>query len=69
MDPLLQEAHTLLRENVTWFEDAARYLRILSEKDGLPDKEQCALLSAVYRERAEVHRRLIEQIDPRSWSR
>ena len=66
MDTLLEQAHELLRENVTWFEDAARYLRILSEKDGLPDKEQCALLSAVYHERADAHRKLLEEIATRS---
>ena len=66
MDILLEQAHALLRENVTWFEDAARYLRILSEKDGLPDREQWALLSAVYHERADAHRKVLEEIATRS---
>jgi hypothetical protein len=66
MDRLFEQAHELLRENVTWFEDAARYLRILSEKDSLPDKEQWALLSAVYHERADAHRKLLEEIASRT---
>jgi hypothetical protein len=62
VNKLSEQVYALLRENVTWFEDAARYLRILSERNGAPDKEQWALLSAVYHERAEAHRKLLAEI-------
>jgi hypothetical protein len=62
MDLAMQGILEILEENVKWWEQAA--VTCEHTATGLPvgEKEGWELMGAVYRERAEKHSRLIEQL-------
>jgi hypothetical protein len=62
MDTSHQEILELLAENVKWWEQAADTCEYTATRSATGEKEGWQLMSAVYRERAEKHARLVEQL-------
>jgi len=62
MDNSIQEILELLAENVKWWEQAALTCEHTATRLPTGDKEGWQLMGAVYRERAEKHARLVEQL-------
>jgi len=62
MDTSIQEILALLAENVKWWEQAAVTCEHTATRLPTGEKEGWQLMGAVYRERAEKHTRLAEQL-------
>jgi hypothetical protein len=62
MDNSIQEILELLAENVKWWEQAALTCEHTATRLPTGEKEGWQLMGAVYRERAEKHTRLVEQL-------
>jgi hypothetical protein len=62
MDTSIQEILELLAENVKWWEQAAVTCEHTATRLPTGDKEGWQLMGAVYRERAQKHSRLVEQL-------
>jgi hypothetical protein len=62
MDSSIQEILELLAENVKWWEQAADTCEHTATRLPTGEKEGWQLMGAVYRERAEKHSRLVEQL-------
>jgi hypothetical protein len=62
MDTAMQEILEILEENVTWWEQAAATCEHTGARLPSGEKEGWQLMGAVYRERAEKHTRLVEQL-------
>jgi hypothetical protein len=62
MDNSIQEIVELLAENVRWWEQAALSCEHTAKRLPTGEKEGWQLMGAVYRERAEKHTRLVEQL-------
>ena len=62
MDNSIQEILELLAENVKWWEQAALTCEHTATRLPTGDKEGWQLMGAVYRERAEKHTGLVEQL-------
>jgi hypothetical protein len=62
MDSSIQEILELLAENVKWWEQAAVTCEHTATRLPTGDKEGWQLMGAVYRERAQKHSRLVEQL-------
>ena len=64
MDSSIQEILELLAENVKWWEQAAVTCEHTATRLPTGEKEGWQLMGAVYRERAQKHSRLVEQLRP-----
>jgi hypothetical protein len=62
MDSSIQDILDLLAENVKWWEQAADTCEHTATRLPTGEKEGWQLMGAVYRERAEKHSRLVEQL-------
>jgi hypothetical protein len=62
MDSSIQDILDLLAENVQWWEQAADTCEHTATRLPTGEKEGWQLMGAVYRERAEKHSRLVEQL-------
>jgi len=62
MDNSIQEILELLAENVKWWEQAALTCEHTATRLPTGEQEGWQLMGAVYRERAEKHTRLVEQL-------
>jgi hypothetical protein len=62
MDHSSQEILELIAENVKWWEQAAVTCEHTATRLPTGDKEGWQLMGAVYRERAQKHSRLVEQL-------
>ena len=57
-DPLFE----LLEQNASWWEQAALTCEQIAANHGLGKKEEWQLMGAVYRERAQRHTQIIDQL-------
>lgn len=62
MEMATQEVFEILEENVRWWEQAAVTCEHTAARLLEGEKEGWQLMGAVYRERAEKHARLVEQM-------
>lgn len=62
MDTSMQSVLEILEENVNWWEQAAITCEHTASRLPSGEKEGWQLMGAVYRERAEKHTRLVEQL-------
>jgi hypothetical protein len=62
MDLAMQGILEILEENVKWWEQAAVTCEHTASRLPAGEKEGWQLMGAVYRERAEKHTRLVEQL-------
>ena len=62
MDAATQGILEILEENVKWWEQAAVTCEHTATRLPAGEKEGWELMGAVYRERAEKHTRLVEQL-------
>ena len=62
MDMAMREIFEILEENVRWWEHAAVTCEHTAARLLEGEKEGWQLMGAVYRERADKHARLIEQV-------
>jgi hypothetical protein len=62
MDMAMQEIFEILEENVRWWEQAAVTCEHTAARLLEGEKEGWQLMGAVYRERADKHARLVEQM-------
>jgi hypothetical protein len=62
MDMAMREIFEILEENVRWWEHAAVTCEHTAARLLEGEKEGWQLMGAVYRERAEKHARLVEQM-------
>jgi hypothetical protein len=62
MDASMQHILEILEENVGWWEQAAVTCEDTASRLATGEKEGWELMGAVYRERAEKHSRLVEQV-------
>jgi len=62
MDMAMREIFEILEENVRWWEHAAVTCEHAAARLLEGEKEGWQLMGAVYRERAEKHARLVEQM-------
>ena len=62
MDNSMQNILEILEENVNWWEQAAITCEHTAARLPTGEKEGWQLMGAVYRERAEKHSRLVEQL-------
>lgn len=62
MDASMQDVLEILEENVMWWEQAASTCERTGARLPTGEKEGWQLMGAVYRERAEKHARLVEQL-------
>jgi hypothetical protein len=62
MDTSMQNVLEILEENVNWWEQAAITCEHAAGRLPSGEKEGWELMGAVYRERAEKHTRLVEQL-------
>ena len=58
----LNELLLLAEEDITWLGDAAKRFEEEASKREEPEKSTLRLLAAVYRERAEMHQALVENL-------
>ena len=52
----------ILEQNAKWWEKAAAHCESLCQHASDKNRQDLALMSAVYKERADIHARLIEQL-------
>jgi hypothetical protein len=57
-DPVFE----LLEQNASWWEQAALTCEQIAASHGLGTKEEWQLMGAVYRERAQRHKQIIDQL-------
>jgi hypothetical protein len=57
-DPVFE----LLEQNASWWEQAALTCEQIAANHGLATKEEWQLMGAVYRERAQKHMQIIDQL-------
>lgn len=63
-DPVFE----LLEQNASWWEQAALTCEQIAANHGLGTKEEWQLMGAVYRERAQRHMQIIDQLRQRGMS-
>ena len=62
MDTSNRDILEILQQNAAWWEHAAVACENIAPRLAAGEKEEWLLLCAVYRERAGIHARLIEQL-------
>jgi hypothetical protein len=62
MNSLIDPVFELLEQNASWWEQAALTCEHIAAKHGLGTKEEWQLMGAVYRERAQKHAQILDQL-------
>ena len=62
MDSSTEAVFELLEQNASWWEQAARTCEHIATNRGFGSKEEWQLMGAVYRERAQKHAQMLEQL-------
>ena len=62
MDSSTDPVFELLEQNASWWEQAALTCEHIAANHGLGTKEEWQLMAAVYRERAQKHAQILDQL-------
>ena len=62
MDSSTDPVFELLEQNASWWEQAALTCEHIAANHGLGTKEEWQLMGAVYRERAQKHAQILDQL-------
>ena len=62
MDSSTDSVFELIEQNASWWEQAALTCEQIAANHGLGTKEEWQLMGAVYRERAQKHRQILDQL-------
>ena len=68
LDSSTDHVFELLEQNASWWEQAALTCEQIAANHGLGTKEEWQLMGAVYRERAQRHMQVIDQLRQRGMS-
>jgi hypothetical protein len=68
LDSSTDHIFELLEQNASWWEQAALTCEQIAANHGLGAKEEWQLMGAVYRERAQRHMQIIDQLRQRGMS-
>ncbi|MGB9242405.1 MAG: hypothetical protein WCC03_03555 [Candidatus Acidiferrales bacterium] len=62
MDSSTDSVFELIEQNASWWEQAARTCEQIAANHGLGTKEEWQLMGAVYRERAQKHTQILDEL-------
>jgi hypothetical protein len=62
MDSSTDPVFSLIEQNASWWEQAALTCEQIAANHGLGTKEEWQLMGAVYRERAQMHTQILDQL-------
>lgn len=62
MDSSTDPVFSLIEQNASWWEQAALTCDQIAANHGLGTKEEWQLMGAVYRERAQMHKQVLDQL-------